>query len=51
MGMTFTEECEGTFGSDGSVHYLDSDNGSCVYICQNHQMIQLIYVKFIVSQL
>lgn len=25
----------GTFlGGDGSVHYLGSDNGSCVYICQ-----------------
>lgn len=49
--MKFTEGCEGTFGSDGSVHYLGSDDGSCVYLCQNHQMIQLMYVKFIVSQL
>lgn len=49
--MKVTEGCEGTFGSDGSVHYLGSDDGSCVYICQNHQMIQLMYVKFIVSQL
>lgn len=30
--MTFTEGCEGTFGGDGSVHYLGSDDGSRVYI-------------------